>query len=108
MSPGSPFYGDLDVAGTSDPRQSYTSAFARTSAALPIVVGAAALIQERARKVLNRPLLPAEMRRLLVSTGLAQGSNWGDEGSKDPSGLSRTSSGHSQRWTQMGNSDGGQ
>jgi serine protease len=50
----------------------YTSTFSGTSSATPIVAGACLLIQSYAVNNLGGPLLPEEMRSLLIETGQAQ------------------------------------
>ncbi|MCP4203099.1 MAG: S8 family serine peptidase [bacterium] len=50
----------------------YTLRFSGTSSASPIVTGAVACIQGRARAKNAAPLSPAEVRQLLVSTGTPQ------------------------------------
>jgi subtilisin family serine protease len=62
------------VPGTTDFRQRYNSGFDGTSSATPMVASAAAAVQGLAVQRLGRRLGPAEMRWLLMSTGLAQGS----------------------------------
>ncbi len=54
--------------------QFLTAAFGGTSAASPIVAGAALLIQEYARRLrgTSNPLTPVEMRQLLIDTGTPQ------------------------------------
>lgn len=59
-----------------DSNQEYTSSFNGTSSATPIVASAAALLQSVAIRICQTRLSPAEMRQILVSTGLPQtGSN---------------------------------
>ncbi len=50
----------------------YTLRFSGTSSASPIVTGAVACIQGRARVRRRRPLTPAQVRRLLIATGTPQ------------------------------------
>jgi hypothetical protein len=66
-------YGDHAVLG-GDPAQTYTAAFGGTSGASPIVTGAAAAVQHFAIANLGGPLSPADLRDLLVETGIPQGS----------------------------------
>ncbi len=58
--------------GGGDPRQTYTSNFANTSGASPIVAGAAAVIQGAALASGQAPLSPSAMRALLRETGTPQ------------------------------------
>lgn len=68
-------YGTYATYG-GDPNQEYTSGFSGTSSATPIVASAAALLQSVAIRICQTRLTPAEMRQILVSTGLPQtGSN---------------------------------
>ncbi|MCG8462451.1 MAG: S8 family serine peptidase [Holophagales bacterium] len=60
-------YGDLEGI---DPRMAYTAEFANTSAAAPIVAGAAALVQGRYRAATGSRLSPLQMRALLSDPGL--------------------------------------
>lgn len=62
-------YGNLYNGGSNS---TYTSNFSGTSAAVPIVASAAALVQSWAKKALGRPLEPREIRSLLVETGTPQ------------------------------------
>jgi subtilisin family serine protease len=62
-------YGDAQWGNRN---QLYTHRFNGTSSASPIVAGAVACIQGRARAQLGRPLTPAEVRRILVRTGTPQ------------------------------------
>jgi hypothetical protein len=64
-------YGDLQTYG-GDHNQKYSAKFAGTSSASPIVTSAVAAIESIARLTIGRPLTPAEMRQLLVSTGKPQ------------------------------------
>jgi hypothetical protein len=66
-------YGDHAVLG-GDPAQTYTAAFGGTSGASPIVTGAVAAVQHFAIANLGGPLTPAEVRDVLVETGIPQGS----------------------------------
>ena len=67
-------YGDLyrnpDVPN--DPKFWYTSIFAGTSSASPIVAGAAANLQGIALARFGTPLIPFQVRQLLVATGSPQ------------------------------------
>jgi Subtilase family len=65
--------GDGWPAGPADVNQRYTSGFNGTSSATPIVASAAAAVQSLGVQKLGRRLKPAEMRRLLVLTGVPQG-----------------------------------
>lgn len=65
-------YGDFERLGDDDD-QAYTDTFEGTSAALPIVVSAAALLIEAFVTVEGSPPDPLDVRRLLVATGHAQG-----------------------------------
>lgn len=68
-------YGTYATYG-GDPNQEYTSGFSGTSSATPIVASAAALLQSVAIRICQTRLTPAEMRQILVNTGLPQtGSN---------------------------------
>ncbi|MFQ5528207.1 MAG: S8 family serine peptidase [Thermoanaerobaculia bacterium] len=60
-----------DAQGGSENRW-YTLRFSGTSSASPIVTGAVACVQGRARARRGRPLTPAAVRRLLISTGTPQ------------------------------------
>lgn len=64
-------FGDLP-AGGGDPDQSYTSRFGGTSAASPIVTGAAADLQGISRAAGRGDLNPFAMRQLLRETGIPQ------------------------------------
>ncbi|MCV2885531.1 S8 family serine peptidase [Aestuariibacter sp. AA17] len=70
-------YGDLFDEGTN---RLYTSRFAGTSSASPIVAGAAINVQGYARSALSRTIEPHTMRELLVSTGTPQTGNGGNIG----------------------------
>ena len=63
-------YGDAQ-GGTSENRW-YTHRFSGTSSASPIVTGAVACIQARAKVHLGHPLKPGKVRSLLVRTGTPQ------------------------------------
>ncbi|NOY25461.1 MAG: S8 family serine peptidase [Oligoflexia bacterium] len=65
-------YGDL-ASIDDDPDQRYTSLFAGTSSATPIVALSAALVQSYAINSLGGPLDPGMLRDLLVYTGVPQG-----------------------------------
>jgi hypothetical protein len=65
-------YGDLQGGG---PDQEYTSDFGGTSAASPMIVGAAACIQGVAGAVNEACLHPLQMRQLITDTGTPQGSD---------------------------------
>lgn len=68
-------YGNLAMVNGADTRQWYTSSFAGTSSASPIVAGAAACIQG-VLKAADRPTLgPSAMRSLLTTTGTSQASS---------------------------------
>lgn len=64
-------YGDLATYG-GDHNQKYSTNFAGTSSASPIVTTAVAAVESVARLALGRPLTPSEMRQLLVATGKPQ------------------------------------
>ena len=64
-------YGDLATYG-GDHNQKYSTNFAGTSSASPIVTTAVAAVESIARLALGRPLAPSEMRALLVATGKPQ------------------------------------
>lgn len=66
-------YGEYANYGVDD-RQTYTSRFAGTSSASPFVASAAAALQSLAEAELGYRLTPAEMRELLIDTGIPQGS----------------------------------
>ncbi len=61
-----------DAQGGASENQWYTLRFSGTSSASPIVTAAVASIQGRAKKVKGAPLTPAEVRKLLMSTGTPQ------------------------------------
>lgn len=63
-------YGDLQ--GHSSENRWYTARFSGTSSASPIVTGAVACIQGRARAKLGAPLTPARVRKILMATGTRQ------------------------------------
>ncbi|MGH1346426.1 MAG: S8 family serine peptidase [Nannocystales bacterium] len=65
-------YGDFQRLDEDD-NQAYTNTFEGTSAALPVVVSAAALLIEAFVVVEGSPPDPQDVRRLLVATGHAQG-----------------------------------
>ncbi|MBV1857030.1 MAG: S8 family serine peptidase, partial [Nannocystaceae bacterium] len=65
-------YGDFERFGDDD-NQAYTDTFEGTSSALPLVVGAAALLIEAFVTVEGAPPDPLDVRRLLVATGHTQG-----------------------------------
>ncbi len=65
-------YGDFERLGDDD-NQAYTDTFEGTSAALPMVVGAAALLIEAFVTIEGTAPDPLDVRRLLVATGHAQG-----------------------------------
>lgn len=65
-------YGNLKPGGT-DVNQHYATGFSGTSSASPVVTSAVALVQSYALAKLGRSLTPKEMRDLLTSTGIAQG-----------------------------------
>jgi len=67
-------YGDLDDGGGNDDK-AYTDTFKNTSAASPIIVGAAALVQSNYQATTGTLLSPVQMRALLANpaTGTAQG-----------------------------------
>jgi hypothetical protein len=62
-----------DIIFDDDPNQSYRVSFGGTSSASPFVAGCAVALQSLAIDVLGAPLDPWEMRELLVSTGIPQG-----------------------------------
>lgn len=66
-------YGDFAVVGGDD-HQSYTAYFSGTSSASAVVAGAAALVQDYMVGTGTPPLLPSDLRDLLVSTGTPQSS----------------------------------
>ncbi len=61
-----------DAQGGSDEKAWYTHRFSGTSSASPIVTGAVACLQGRAKVKHGKPLTPAEARKILVATGTAQ------------------------------------
>ncbi|MFT5460203.1 MAG: hypothetical protein ACI9K2_006720, partial [Myxococcota bacterium] len=65
-------YGDLARVG-GDSNQAYTAVFSGTSSATPMVVAAAAVLQECAVDRSGERLPPEAMRELLQSTGVPQG-----------------------------------
>lgn len=65
-------YGGYAVHG-GDSRQSYTATFNGTSSASAVAAGAISALQSYALLTLARPLTPAEMRSLLIQTGIPQG-----------------------------------
>lgn len=66
-------YGDFAEHG-GDKNQRYTSGFSGTSSATPFIAGSCSALQSLAVEQLGRRLSPLEMRDLLESTGLPQGS----------------------------------
>ncbi|MBK7091412.1 MAG: S8 family serine peptidase [bacterium] len=65
-------YGTHAILG-GDSRQSYTATFNGTSSASAVAAGAVSALQSYALLTLARPLTPAEMRSLLIQTGIPQG-----------------------------------
>lgn len=65
-------YGDYALLGN-DPNQSYTM-FSGTSSATPVVASCVIALLARAKQS-NYNLSPAEIRTILISTGIAQGGN---------------------------------
>ena len=65
-------YGDYALLGN-DPNQSYTL-FSGTSSATPVVASCVIALLARAKQS-NYNLSPAEIRTILISTGIAQGGN---------------------------------
>lgn len=63
-------YGDLQ--GDASENKWYSMRFSGTSSASPIVTGAVACIQGRAKAKNGAPLTPAKVRSILMSTGTAQ------------------------------------
>ncbi len=63
-------YGDLQ--GDASENKWYTLRFSGTSSASPIVTGAVACIQGRAKVKNGAPLSPAKVRSILMRTGMAQ------------------------------------
>ncbi len=66
-------YGSFNNYG-GDPHQSYTSSFSGTSSATPFVAGACAALQSYIKGQGGAPMNSLQMRDLLTSTGIAQGS----------------------------------
>ncbi len=66
-------YGDHAEYGN-DPHQEYTKRFSGTSSSGPISTSAVALIQSYAKEFLDTVFTSLEIRELLVSTGIPQGS----------------------------------
>jgi len=62
-------YGDFRLLG-GDPHQAYTSDFAGTSSASPIVASAAVAVQDYVVAHRGTPLSPEDLRALLVDTGI--------------------------------------
>ncbi|GJM21785.1 MAG: hypothetical protein DHS20C15_17000 [Planctomycetota bacterium] len=56
-----------------DKNQRYTSTFNGTSSASPFVAAACAIVQSEAKAMFGVPLVPQQLRALLVDTGTAQG-----------------------------------
>lgn len=63
-------YGDLQ--GDASENRWYTARFSGTSSASPIVTGAAACLQGRAKAKNGAPMTPALVRKILVNTGTPQ------------------------------------
>ncbi|WP_103866336.1 S8 family serine peptidase [Aquimarina sp. I32.4] len=63
-----------NVTYDNDYKKEYTATFSGTSSATPIVTSAVACIQSYAKEKLGKLITPREMRDLLMSTGVAQGS----------------------------------
>ncbi len=61
-----------DAQGGTDENRWYTHRFSGTSSASPIVTGAVACLQGRAKAKLGAPLTPAKVRNLLLTTGTPQ------------------------------------
>jgi subtilisin family serine protease len=61
-----------DAQGGPSENNWYTLRFSGTSSASPIVTGAVASIQGRAKAVTGAPLTPANVRKLLIKTGTPQ------------------------------------
>ena len=61
-----------DAQGGASENNWYTLRFSGTSSASPIVTGAVAAIQGRAKKATGAPLTPAKVRNLLIKTGTPQ------------------------------------
>lgn len=67
-------YGDYgQYGGTADLRQYYTAAFGGTSGATPIVASAAAIVSEAITAITGAPADPAEVRDVLIASGIPQG-----------------------------------
>jgi serine protease len=66
-------YGDHAKVAGADDKQWYTKTFSGTSSASPIVTGAVASLEGILRGAGQNPMKPADMRKLLVDTGTAQG-----------------------------------
>jgi hypothetical protein len=64
--------GGLAMPGN-DQNQAYTATFNGTSSASPFVASAAAIIQQAARARTGQPLMPNQLRQLLIDTGIPQG-----------------------------------
>jgi subtilisin family serine protease len=64
-------YGDAQGGGSTE-NGWYTLRFSGTSSASPIVTGAVACLQGRAKAKNGAPLSPAKVRDILVSTGTPQ------------------------------------
>lgn len=56
-----------------DKNQRYISAFGGTSSATPLIAAACALVQEYAVQTFGQPLAPQDLRDLLVTAGVPQG-----------------------------------
>jgi len=65
-------YGDYAQHG-GDKNQRYTSGFSGTSSASPFIASSAASLQSVSLVARGRPLLPRELRRVLIDTGIPQG-----------------------------------
>lgn len=61
-----------DAQGSASQNRWYTLRFSGTSSASPIVTGAVACIQGRAKALLGRPLTPKRVRSILMLTGTPQ------------------------------------
>jgi hypothetical protein len=66
-------YGDHAKLAGADDKQWYTNSFSGTSSASPIVTGAVAVIEGILHAAGQDPMKPADLRKLLVDTGTAQG-----------------------------------